>query len=161
MVDQVDRNILGLLQKDATLSSTDVGQSLGIAEEECARRISALESDGVIQARVAVLDAKKVGVGVTVFVAITTPEHSQEWLDKFHSAVAAIPEVMEFYRMSGQVDYLLRVSVPDIEAYDAFYKKLIQTTELKDVSSTFAMEQIKFTTALPLEIDNACRSAPA
>ncbi|WP_343080104.1 Lrp/AsnC family transcriptional regulator [Ostreiculturibacter nitratireducens] len=87
---------------------------------------------------------------MTVFVAVTTPEHSQEWLDRFHAAVEGFPEVMEFYRMSGQVDYLLRVVVPDIDAYDRFYKKLIAAVKLKDVSSTFAIEQIKYTTKLPL-----------
>jgi len=154
-VDEADRKILGLLQKDGTLSPAQVGQSLGMTEDACAQRITRLENDGVILGRVAMLDAQKAGAGVTVFVAITTPEHSRQWLEKFHAAVEAFPEVMEFYRMSGQVDYLLRVVVPDIEAYDVFYKKLIQTTELKDVSSTFAMEQIKFTTELPLEAGHA------
>ena len=114
-------------------------------------RIQKLEELGVIQARVAVLDAKKVNVGVTVFVSITTSHHTQEWLDRFHAALNEFPEVVEFYRMSGQVDYLLRVVVPDIERYDTFYKKLIGKIELSDVSSAFAMEQIKFTTALPLD----------
>ncbi len=97
------------------------------------------------------LDAKKVNVGVTVFVSITTSHHTQDWLDRFHAALNEFPEVVEFYRMSGQVDYLLRVVVPDIERYDTFYKKLISRIELSDVSSAFAMEQIKFTTALPLD----------
>ena len=89
---------------------------------------------------------------MTAFVAITTPEHSQEWLDQFHNAVMSFPEVVEFYRMSGQVDYLLRVVVPDIDAYDVFYKKLIAAAKLKDVSSTFAIEQIKYSTKLPLKV---------
>jgi len=105
----------------------------------------------VIQRRVAVLDPKKVNVGVTVFVSITTSHHTQEWLDRFHEALKDLQEVVEFYRMSGQVDYLLRVVVPDIERYDAFYKKLISKIELSDVSSAFAMEQIKYTTVLPLD----------
>jgi Lrp/AsnC family transcriptional regulator len=100
---------------------------------------------------VALLDAKKVNVGVTVFVSITTSHHTQEWLDQFHEALKDFPEVVEFYRMSGQVDYLLRVVVPDIERYDAFYKRLIARIELSDVSSAFAMEQIKYTTSLPLD----------
>ncbi len=149
-MDPTDRKILELLQTDATLSAADIGDTLGVAQPECAERIANLESDGVIASRVTLLDPRKSGAGVTVFVAITTPEHSQKWLDTFHASVEAFPEVMEFYRMSGQVDYLLRVVVPDIEGYDAFYKKLIATTDLKDVSSTFAMEQIKFTTELPL-----------
>ena len=105
----------------------------------------------MIQRRVALLDSKKVNVGVTVFVSITTSHHTQDWLDRFHEALKDFPEVVEFYRMSGQVDYLLRVVVPDIERYDAFYKRLIGRIELSDVSSAFAMEQIKFTTALPLD----------
>ena len=105
----------------------------------------------MIQRRVALLDAKKVNVGVTVFVSITTSHHTQEWLDRFHEALKDFPEVVEFYRMSGQVDYLLRVVVPDIERYDAFYKRLIAKIELSDVSSAFAMEQIKYTTVLPLD----------
>ena len=111
---------------------------------------SACLSNGVIKARVTLVDPRKAGTGVTVFVAITTLEHSQEWLDRFHTAVQELPEVVEFYRMSGAVDYLLRVAVSDIDGYDAFYKKLIAITNLKDISSTFAMEQIKFTTELPL-----------
>jgi Lrp/AsnC family transcriptional regulator len=109
-----------------------------------------LEESGVIQRRVALLDPKKVNVGVTVFVSITTSHHAQDWLDRFHEVLSEFPEVVEFYRMSGEVDYLLRVVVPDIESYDAFYKKLISRIDLSEVSSAFAMEQIKFTTALPL-----------
>ena len=104
----------------------------------------------MIQSRVALLEPKKVNVGVTVFVSITTSEHSLQWLERFHAVVREFPEVVEAYRMSGQVDYLLRVTVPDIESYDRFYKKLIERISLSDVSSSFAMEQIKFTTALPL-----------
>jgi Lrp/AsnC family transcriptional regulator len=149
-MDHTDARILAVLQANAALSAKEVAQRTGLDEKSCADRIRRLEDDGVILRRVTLLDPRKVGAGMTVFVAITTPEHSQEWLDQFHSAVEAFPEVLEFYRMSGQVDYLLRVVVPDIDAYDRFYKKLIAAAKLKDVSSTFAIEQIKSTTELPL-----------
>jgi len=151
MLDRMDRKILDILQKDCTLPVAEIGKRVGLSTTPCWRRIQKLEELGVIQSRVALLDAKKVNVGVTVFVSITTSHHTEEWLDRFHTALNDFPEVVEFYRMSGQVDYLLRVVVPDIERYDAFYKKLISKIELSDVSSAFAMEQIKFTTALPLD----------
>ena len=151
-MDQTDAKILDVLQTDAALSVADVADQLDLDEKSCADRIKRLEDDGFIQQRVTLLNPRKVGANVTVFVAITTPEHSQEWLDQFHSAVQSFPEVVEFYRMSGQVDYLLRVVVPDVEGYDAFYKKLIAAAKLKDVSSTFAIEQIKYTTKLPLQV---------
>ena len=150
-LDKMDRKILDILQQDCTLPVAEIGKRVGLSTTPCWRRIQKLEELGVIQARVAVLDAKKVNVGVTVFVSITTSHHTQDWLDRFHATLNEFPEVVEFYRMSGQVDYLLRVVVPDIERYDTFYKKLIGRIELSDVSSAFAMEQIKFTTALPLD----------
>ena len=149
-MDKTDTRILDLLQADAIISTKDVAGELGLDEQACADRIAQLEEDGVIEGRVTLLNPKKVGAGVTAFVAITTPEHSQEWLDQFHSVVEEIPEVVEFYRMSGQVDYLLRVVVPDVDGYDKFYKKLISAAKLKEVSATFAIEQIKYTTKLPL-----------
>ena len=115
------------------------------------RRIQKLEKAGVIEKRVALCDATKLGVGVTVFVAIKTAQHNAAWLEKFARGVRDIPEVMELYRMSGDVDYLMRVVVPDIAGYDAVYKKLIRVVELSDVSSSFAMERIKYTTALPVD----------
>ncbi|MEM1198493.1 MAG: Lrp/AsnC family transcriptional regulator [Pseudomonadota bacterium] len=151
-MDKTDAKILALLQADAALSAEDVAEQIGEDETACADRIRRLEADGVIQQRVTLLNPRKVGANVTVFVAITTPEHSQEWLDQFHDAVQSFPEVVEFYRMSGQVDYLLRVVVPDVDGYDAFYKRLISAAKLKDVSSTFAIEQIKYTTELPLQV---------
>jgi Lrp/AsnC family transcriptional regulator len=150
-MDRTDAKILDVLQNNAALSTKEIAEQAGLDEKTCADRIKGLEDDGVILQRVALLDPRKVGANMTAFVAITTPEHSQEWLEQFHSAVMSFPEVVEFYRMSGQVDYLLRVVVPDIEAYDVFYKKLISAAKLKDVSSTFAIEQIKFTTNLPLK----------
>jgi Lrp/AsnC family transcriptional regulator, cysteine-sensing transcriptional activator len=151
MIDRTDRKILDILQKDCTLPVAEIGKQIGLSTTPCWRRIQKLEEQGVIERRVALLDPKKVNVGVTVFVSITTSNHTKEWLERFHSALEDFPEVVEFYRMSGQIDYLLRVVVPDIERYDAFYKKLISRIELSDVSSAFAMEQIKFTTSLPLE----------
>jgi len=149
-MDDIDLKILDALQSDADVSTQDLAERVGVDEASCAERIKKLEDDGVILQRVALLDPRKTGARMTAFVAITTPEHSQEWLEKFHSAVVSFPEVVEFYRMSGEVDYLLRVVVADIDAYDAFYKKLIGAAKLKDVSSTFAIEQIKYTTKLPL-----------
>ena len=151
MLDRMDRKILDILQKDSTLPVAEIGKLIGLSTTPCWRRIQKLEEQGVIERRVALLDPKKVNVGVTVFVSITTSNHTKEWLERFHAALADFPEVVEFYRMSGQVDYLLRVVVPDIERYDAFYKRLISKIELSDVSSAFAMEQIKFTTSLPLD----------
>jgi Lrp/AsnC family transcriptional regulator len=150
MLDIIDLKILSILQKDCTVSVADIGKEVGLSTTPCWRRIQKLEQEGVIEARVALLDPKKVKVGVTVFVSITTKEHNLEWLTQFHAVLRDFPEVVEAYRMSGQVDYLLRVTVPDIESYDRFYKKLIQRISLSNVSSAFAMEQIKYTTALPL-----------
>ncbi|MCJ7788350.1 MAG: Lrp/AsnC family transcriptional regulator [Methyloceanibacter sp.] len=151
MLDRMDRKILDILQKDCTLPVAEIGKQIGLSTTPCWRRIQKLEESGVIERRVALLDPKKINVGVTVFVSITTSQYTQEWFDRFHAALKDFPEIVEFYRMSGQVDYLLRVVVPDIERYDSFYKKLIAKIELSDVSSAFAMEQIKFTTTLPLE----------
>lgn len=150
MIDAKNAEILRLIQPDATLTVAEVAKRVGLTEQECADRIESLERDGVIKARVTLLDPKKAGTGVTVFVAITLLEHDKNWLVRFHDSVQALPEVAEFYRMSGAVDYLLRVTVSDIDGYDDFYKKLIEIANVKDISSTFAMEQIKFTTELPL-----------
>ena len=151
MLDAMDIKILALLQKDATMAVADIGREIGLSTTPCWRRIQKLDEAGVIQSRVAVLDPVRVRAGVTVFVSIKTDTHSLEWLERFHKAVTDMPEVVEFYRMSGEVDYLLRVVVPDIAAYDAFYKRLIGKIEIRDVSSTFAMEQIKYTTEMPLD----------
>ena len=152
MIDQIDKKILELLQADSTLLPSEIAHQLDLDEKQCEEKISKLEKGGVIKKSVTLLDPRQVGANMTVFVAITTPEHSEEWLEKFHKAVVSFPEVVEFYRMSGQVDYLLRIVVPDIEAYDAVYKRLISAAKLKDISSSFAMEQIKFTTELPIRI---------
>jgi Lrp/AsnC family transcriptional regulator len=158
MLDEMDVKILKILQEDCTRSVADIGKEIGLSTTPCWRRIQKLEETGVIQRRVAVLDAGRTNAGVTVFVSIKTDRHSLAWLERFHAAVVDFPEVVEFYRMSGEVDYLLRVVVPDIPAYDAFYKRLIGRIEISKVSSAFAMEQIKYTTALPLEF--ALRSTP-
>ncbi|WP_423194888.1 MULTISPECIES: Lrp/AsnC family transcriptional regulator [unclassified Cupriavidus] len=150
-MDRYDRQILALLQEDATTPVAEIGEKVGLTSTPCWRRIQKLEEAGVIRRRVALLDAGKLNVGVTVFVSVRTNQHNARWLKAFHGLVSSIPEVTEFYRMAGDTDYLLRVVVPDIAAYDAVYKKLIQGTELADVSSSFAMEQIKYTTALPLD----------
>jgi len=149
-LDNLDRKILQLLQKDATMPVAEIGRKVGLSTTPCWRRIQKMEEEGVIKRRVAVLDPNKVNAGVTVFVAVRTNEHSEAWLRRFAGVVEDFPEVVEFYRMSGDVDYLLRVVVPTIQAYDAFYKRLIGKIPLTDVSSSFAMEQIKYTTALPL-----------
>ena len=151
MLDDMDIKILSRLQVDCTRPVADIGKEVGLSTTPCWRRIQKLDETGVVRRRVAVLDPAKVNAGVTVFVSIKTDHHSLEWLEAFHAAVADFAEVVEFYRMSGDVDYLLRVVVPDIAAYDAFYKKLIGRIKISKVSSAFAMEQIKYTTALPLE----------
>jgi Lrp/AsnC family transcriptional regulator len=151
MLDEMDVKILAILQQDCTRPVAEIGKEVGLSTTPCWRRIQKLEETGIIRGRVAVLDPQKVNAGVTVFISIKTDKHSLSWLEKFHTAVADFPEVVEFYRMSGEVDYLLRVAVPDIAAYDVFYKKLISKVEIAKVSSAFAMEEIKHTTALPLE----------
>ena len=151
MLDRIDLEILAILQEDCTIAVSEIGKKVGLSTTPCWRRIQKLEEDGIIEGRVALLDPRKLNVGVTVFVFISTSQHSKEWLGRFHAAVEELPEVVEFYRMSGQVDYLLRIVVPDIQHYDVVYKKLISRIDLTDVSSSFAMEQIKFTTRLPLE----------
>jgi Lrp/AsnC family transcriptional regulator len=149
-MDRVDKMILGLIQEDATLPVADIAKRVGLSTTPCWRRIQKMEEDHVIERRVAVLNPEKVNVGVTVFVSITTDKHNHEWLKRFAEVISKFPEVVGFYRMSGQVDYLLKVVVPDISAYDAFYKKLVSEIDIEDVSSAFAMERIKDTTQLPL-----------
>ena len=149
-MDVTDRKILALLQGDASLSVAEIGSRVGLSSTPCWKRIQRLEADGIIQRRVALVDQDKIGLGITVFVSIETGDHSQDWLSKFADMVGAMPEVMEFYRMAGDVDYMLRVVVPDIQGYDTFYKKLIASVPLKNVTSRFAMEKIKATTALPI-----------
>lgn len=150
-LDAIDVKILAVLQEDASLSLEALSARIGLSPSPLSRRIQKLEASGIIQKRVALLDPDRLDVGVTVFVMVRTNRHTADWARAFCEAVAKIPEVVELYRMSGQVDYLLRVVVPDIAAYDRVYKRLIAVADLYDVSSSFAMERIKNTTALPLD----------
>jgi Lrp/AsnC family transcriptional regulator len=149
-MDAIDRKILSVLQEDAALSVAEIGNRVGLSSTPCWKRIQRLETEGVILKRVALVDQDRIGLGITVFVSIETDDHSQEWLDRFAKVVGAMPEVMEFYRMAGDVDYMLRVVVSDMAGYDTFYKRLIAAVPLKNVTSRFAMEKIKSTTALPI-----------
>ena len=149
-MDAIDRKILAVMQEDASLSVAEIGSRVGLSSTPCWKRIQRLEADGVIPKRVALIDPVKIGLGITVFVSVETGDHSQDWLGRFAETVGGMPEVMEFYRMAGDVDYMLRVVVPDIAGYDTFYKKLIGTVPLKNVTSRFAMEKIKSTTSLPI-----------
>ena len=149
-LDRLDRRILDCLQHDAGLSTADIAERVGLSTTPCWRRIQNLEKAGVLKGRVALLDRDRLDLGVDVFVSLRISRHDEEWLKEFAQAVFEFPEVVEFYRMSGDVDYLMRVVVADIKAYDAFYKRLIRHTGIADVSSSFAMECIKYTTALPL-----------
>lgn len=149
-MDAIDRKILLTLQEDASLSVAEIGQRVGLSSTPCWKRIQRLESEGVIQRRVAIVDQDKIGLGITVFVSVETDDHSQDWLSRFATLVSEMPEVMEFYRMAGDVDYMLRVVAADMQAYDTFYKRLIAAVPLKNVTSRFAMEKIKSTTMLPI-----------
>ena len=152
-MDATDRKILNLLQTDASLTVKQIAEQIPLSVTPCWKRIQKMEEQGLIRARVALLDAKMVNANVTVFVAIKTQHHTIEWIDRFNSEVSQLPEVMEIYRMSGDIDYLLRVVVSSIEAYDQFYKTLIQRIDLSNVTSSFAMEQMKYTTALPIAVN--------
>ncbi len=154
-MDRIDQKILQCLQRDAAQSIADIAEQVGLSTTPCWRRIQNLEKAGIIQRRVALLDRDRLNVGVDVFVAIRTSQHNAEWLESFANAVIEFAVVVEVYRLSGQIDYLMRVVVPDIGAYDDFYKRLIQKANISDVSSSFAMERIKYTTALPLDYAGA------
>ncbi len=149
-LDNIDRRILAALQGDATLSIADLAERVGLSQTPCWKRIKRLEGVGVITGRVALLDRMQLGVGTTVFVSVRTSQHDEQWLVQFADAIRAIPEVTEFYRMSGDVDYLLKIVCRDIADYDRIYKSMIRAARLSDVSSSFAMEQIKYTTEVPL-----------
>ena len=150
-MDRIDKAILNLLQQDATMPVAEIGRRVGLSTTPCWRRIQKMEEDGVITGRVALLDPHMVNAKVTVFVSVRTASHNGEWLKRFSAVTAEFPEVVELYRMSGDIDYLMRVVVPDIAAYDRFYQELISKIDITDVSSSFAMEQMKYTTKLPLE----------
>lgn len=150
-LDRIDRILLDQLQQDATLSLQALGTAASLSPTPCWRRIQRLEQAGYIERRVALLAPKALNVGVTVFVSIRAAQHTDKWMKQLCRIVEAIPEVVEFYRMSGDTDYLLRVVVPDVAGYDAVYKRLVKGIDFASVSSSFAMEQIKYTTALPLD----------
>lgn len=156
-MDSIDKRILKLLQEDASLPLATLSERVGLSQTPCWRRIQKLKESGVIRKQVSLLDPARINLGVTVFVSVRTSEHTPQWLERFAKGVADIPEVLELYRMSGDIDYLLRVVVPDIAGYDKVYKKLIKAANLHDVSSSFAMECIKHTTALPLDYVTATR----
>jgi Lrp/AsnC family transcriptional regulator len=146
-MDDIDRKILTLLQDNAAIPVAELAKAVGLSPTPCWKRVQKLEALGVILGRVAVVDPRRIGLGLTVFVSIETEDHSQPWLARFAAAVSALPEVMDIYRMAGDVDYLLRVVVADTAAYDAFYRRLIAAVPLKKVTSRFAMERIKAATA--------------
>lgn len=147
-IDDVDRKILYYLQRDASMTIKEIAEKIHLSQTPCWKRIQRMEQQGIIRARVVLLDPAKVNAGVTVFIAIMTNQHNIAWSEKFAVEMSAIPEIMEVYRMSGEVDYLLRAVVSDIPAFDALYKKIIERIALTNVTSTFAMEEIKYTTAL-------------
>jgi Lrp/AsnC family transcriptional regulator len=149
-LDAIDLRILREVQADAGLALADMADRVGVSATPCWRRIQRLEHEGVIRKRVALLDRRQLNVGITVFIAIRTSQHNAEWLEAFSRAVRDIPEIVDVYRMSGEIDYLLRAYVPDIESYDGVYKKLISKVALTDVTSMFAMEELKSTTEVPL-----------
>lgn len=149
-MDEIDRSLLEILQQNATLSIAQMAERVGLSPTPCWKRIQKLEATGVITRRVAVIDPDRVGVGLSVQVSIEAGEHTPEWLERFSLAVGTMPEVMEAYRMAGDVDYVLRVAVADMAEYDAFYKRLIAIAPMKNVTSRFAMERLKHTTAYPL-----------
>lgn len=146
-MDAIDRKLLTLLQADASISIAELANQVNLSQTPCWKRIQRLEKEGVITGRVAILSPEKLGLGLTVYVSVETSDHSKPWLENFATVVSAMPEVMDFYRMAGDVDYMLRVVVADMSAYDGFYKRLIAAVPLKNVTSRFAMERIKAITA--------------
>ncbi len=149
-LDDIDRRILNLLQKDASLSVDALAETVHLSRNACWRRIKRLETDGIIQKRVAIIDPGLVDLGLQVFVLIRTNDHSADWLKAFRTAVRDMPEIIAAQRMSGDLDYVLRVRVADVPAYDRFYQRLIDKVQIADVSASFVMEDVKETTALPI-----------
>jgi len=150
-LDKTDRIILSILQKDSTVSVSDLAEIVNLTTTPCWKRIKRLEDEGVIQKRVALLDPEKLGLSFTAFVSLKTTDHSHQWYNHFVEIVSAFPEVIEFYRMTGEYDYMMKVQVEDMKRFDLFYKKLVNSVEgISNVTSTFAMEPLKYTTALPI-----------
>lgn len=150
MMDEIDRKLLALLQEDATLAMAQLADQVGLSATPVWKRVQKLEQAGTIQKRVALLEPANVGVGLIVFVAIEAHEHTPDWMARFAAAIDTMPEIMEAHRMAGEVDYMLRVAVADMAAFDGFYKRLVAAVTLKNVTSRFAMERLKYTTAYPL-----------
>ena len=150
VMDEIDRKLLDLLQGDATLPMAQLADQVGLSSTPVWKRVQKLEAAGIIMRRVALLEPERIGVGLVVFVAVEAPEHSAAWMARFAEAVSAMPEVMEAYRMAGEIDYMLRVAVPDMAEFDLFYKRLVAAVPLKNVTSRFSMERLKHTTAYPL-----------
>ncbi|OZI24401.1 transcriptional regulator [Bordetella genomosp. 7] len=150
-MDQIDLKILSLLQKDATRPVAEIAEQVNLSVTPCWRRIQKLKEDGVIERTTVLVDPGAVGLGLTVFVSIKTSQHNAKWTQNLIGAVTSLPNVVEFHRMAGDLDYLLKVVVADMAAYDRFYQRLIKAVDLLDVSASFSMEVIKSTTELPLE----------
>jgi Lrp/AsnC family transcriptional regulator len=150
-LDRTDRRILAIMQEDSSLAVADVAARVGLSQTPCWRRIQRLRAEGVIERTVSLVHPEAVGLGLTVFIAIEALDHSPDWLDRFTAAVSSMPEVMEVHRMAGDIDYLLRVAVADMSAFDSFYRDLIKAVPLKNVSSHFAMERVRATTAYPID----------
>lgn len=151
-LDRTDRRILSILQEDSSLAVAEVASRVGLSQTPCWRRIQRLRADGILERTVSLVQPEAVGFGLTVFITVEALDHSPTWLEQFTTVVSAMPEVMEVHRMAGDIDYLLRVAVADMAAFDAFYRRLIEAVPLKNVSSHFAMERVKSTTAYPIEI---------
>ena len=150
-IDKKDREILRLLQENAAMPLAEIATAVNLTPTPCWRRIQKLQTDGVIEKQVALCNASKLNLGLTTFVTIRTSQHNDQWMKRFVDGATSIPEIVEIYRLSGDADYLLKIVVPDISRYDSVYKRLIRAVDLLDVSSAFAMETIKCTTALPLD----------
>jgi Lrp/AsnC family transcriptional regulator len=153
-LDLIDRKIVAELMRDATLPVAQIGEKVGLSQTPCWKRVQRLQENGVLTSRVALADPAKLGFGLTIFVGIEAPDHSAEWREVFVRAVNAIPEIMEVYRMAGEMDYLLRIAVADMAAFDTLYKRLTDAVPIKNVTSHFAMERMKFTTAYPVDTRN-------
>ncbi|RDW14754.1 Lrp/AsnC family transcriptional regulator [Paracoccus thiocyanatus] len=153
-LDLIDRKIVAELMRDATLPIAQISEKVGLSQTPCWKRIQRLQENGVLTGRVALADPDRLGFGLTVFVGIEAVDHSGAWRDRFAAVVQTFPEIMEVYRMAGEMDYLLRVAVPDMAAFDSFYKRLTDAVPIKNLTSHFAMERMKFTTAYPVDTRN-------
>lgn len=149
-LDELDRKILAQVQRNASISLEDLGQKVGLSRNACWRRLKSLEENGVITGRVALLDGAKIGLSLMVFMSVRTDQHDPKWLENFATATRAMPEILSVFRMTGDLDYLIRARVADMAGYDALYQRLIRRVPMSDVSASFVMEEIKDTTQLPL-----------